>query len=73
MQHNLASWDRAVRAVVALALVAVAVAWASPWRWALLAIGVILGATAASGYCPLYGVCRFSTAAPPAGGQGRRP
>lgn len=71
MQHNVAGWDRAIRAVVALALVAAAVAWASPWRWVALAVGVVLGATAASGYCPIYGACRISTAARPSGEQGR--
>lgn len=61
MQRNVAPWDRAVRAVAGLGLLAVALAWGAPLRWLPGVVGVVFLVTAAAGYCPLYGACRIST------------
>ena len=62
MQRNVGSWDRWLRAVIGLALVGGAATWGAPLRWLGLGVGAVLLVTAAAGYCPLYGVCRISTA-----------
>lgn len=51
---------RGVAAVVAL-LVALLVGFPSVLAWVLLAVAVILGVTAAVGFCPLYRVFGIST------------
>ncbi len=60
---NEAGWDRAVRVIAGLLLLVAA--WAlSPNSWSLVlaaAGGIALG-TGLLGWCPLYSVCRVSTA-----------
>lgn len=58
MQTNVGNIDRIVRAVIGLALIALA--WAGTigaWGW----IGVVPLLTAALGFCPVYTLLGFST------------
>lgn len=61
MVRNLASWDRWLRAIAGLALLAITATWASPFRWVTLVAAVVLVATAGVGYCPVYGACHIRT------------
>jgi hypothetical protein len=64
---NLASWDRIVRAVLGLALIILPYLvggplLANPWLgWGPPAVGVILLATAAISFCPLYAALGIAT------------
>lgn len=60
MKINLALWDRALRLVTGTLLVAWAVA-GGPW-WAYF--GLVLLATAAWRFCPIYALFRTGTAKP---------
>lgn len=64
MVNNVGRWDRWVRVVLGVVLLVVTVAAGGPARWVALPVGVALLATAAFGYCPLYGACHISTVAP---------
>ena len=58
MQTNVGNIDRIVRAVIGLALIALA--WAGTigaWGW----IGVVPLLTAALGFCPIYTMLGFSS------------
>ncbi len=58
MTANAAPWDRILRIVLGLILIAlVFVGPQTPWGW----VGLILVATGLLGYCPIYGACRLST------------
>jgi hypothetical protein len=60
MKTNAGTIDRALRALLGLVLIALTLTGAiGLWGW----IGVVLLATAALGYCPLYTVFGFSTCA----------
>ncbi len=66
MQKNLALWDRGVRVMVSIVLLILGGwawnGWQGTWYGILgLIIGVVLMLTAALGWCPCYGVCKFST------------
>ena len=61
MEKNLGSVDRAVRAVVGLALLAMMFVWPHT-LWGL--VGIVPFSTAVMGYCPLYRVFGFSTCRP---------
>jgi hypothetical protein len=66
--RNEANADRLVRgvgAVVAL-VVALVVGFPSVVAWVLLAVAVILGVTAAVGFCPLYRLFGINTCKLPA-------
>jgi hypothetical protein len=54
MTQNLASWDRIVRVVLFVTLVPIGI-WAvgGPPGIVLAAVGLIMGATGAVGYCPI--------------------
>jgi hypothetical protein len=54
---NAANWDRAARAVLGVTGIGIALAGISPWGW----LGLIPLATAAIGWCPVYGICKVST------------
>jgi len=56
MTVNMGLIDRVIRAVLGgAAILAVAVGLPSaPWTWVLVGLGVVMLATAALGYCPLY-------------------
>jgi hypothetical protein len=54
-------WDRGLRVVIGLALVALAVTGPQyPWAW----IGLVPLATAAIGWCPLYRLLGIRTCRP---------
>ena len=58
MKVNMATWDRAARVVVGLALIALTLTGViGVWGW----IGVIPVATGLIGNCPLYSILGFST------------
>ena len=57
MKLNLASWDRIVRIVLGLAGIGIALAGISPWGW----LGVVLLATAAVAWCPIYAALGLKT------------
>jgi hypothetical protein len=58
MTTNVGGIDRVLRAVLGVALVALAVMGTiGPWGW----IGLVPLATAALGFCPLYALLGFST------------
>lgn len=57
MKINLAGWDRALRVFLGFVLLAWAVA-GGPW-WAYL--GLVLLATAAWRFCPIYGIFKLQT------------
>jgi hypothetical protein len=60
MKTNAGTIGRALRALLGLVLIALTLTGAiGLWGW----IGVVLLATAALGYCPLYTVFGFSTCA----------
>lgn len=51
MQQNVGSWDRGIRAIVGLALIAATLFGAiGAWGW----IGAVLLATGFLGFCPAY-------------------
>lgn len=58
MRTNEAAWDRGVRVVVGMALMALAIggAW---WPWGL--VGAVPLLTGVTGTCPLYSVLGVST------------
>jgi Protein of unknown function (DUF2892) len=58
MKANVGTIDRALRALLGIVLIALALTGTvGLWGW----IGVVLLATAALGYCPLYTVFGFSS------------
>lgn len=58
IKKNAANWDRIARLALGLAGVGIALAGISPWGW----LGLVLLATAAVGWCPIYWACRIRTA-----------
>lgn len=58
MKPNAGTIDRAIRALAGVGLLVAAAA--TPWRWVGLP-GVVLLATAAMGFCPLYVPLGLST------------
>ena len=60
MKNNEATWDRAVRVLLGLALLALTVIGPHTW-WGL--VGLIPLATGAVGFCPLYRLAGVSTCA----------
>lgn len=58
MKVNMASWDRVIRVLVGLLLIALSLTGViGLWGW----IGVIPVATGLIGNCPLYSILGFST------------
>ena len=58
MKPNAGTIDRALRALLGIVLIALTLTGTiGLWGW----LGVVLVATAALGYCPLYTVFGFST------------
>lgn len=58
MKVNMATWDRAARVVVGLALIALTLTGViGVWGW----IGVVPVVTGAIGNCPAYSIFGFST------------
>lgn len=66
MTMNVGGFDRILRILLGIALIAAPFVWAA-WAdilwlaWGLPAVGVILVATGAFGACPIYGVLGLST------------
>ena len=60
MNHNVGTWDRAVRVVVGVLLLGLYGALTPPLRYVTL-IGLVLIATAMMGRCPLYSLFGIST------------
>jgi hypothetical protein len=61
MKRNVGTVDRIIRIVLGLAGVGIALGGVSPWGW----LGVILLATAAASYCPIWMALGVSTAKKP--------
>lgn len=61
MKVNEASWDRAVRLILAVALGAAAVAVGGAVAVVLVALALVMVVTGASGRCPIYQVAGVST------------
>jgi Protein of unknown function (DUF2892) len=65
MHLNLGTFDRILRIVIGIALVALAFWWLpTPWGWqgiALMVVGLILIATALVSWCPIYSVLGLGT------------
>jgi hypothetical protein len=57
MKLNIANWERGLRVALGLAGAGAALAGLSPWGW----LGLILVATGALGYCPIWHACRIDT------------
>jgi len=57
---NVGGADRVVRAIVGVLLLGLYGALPSPWKYLTL-LGLVLLATAATGFCPLYRVMGLST------------
>ncbi len=68
MSPNMSTLDRSLRAVIALAAVAagVVIGAGSPLGIVLFAVAVVLLATSAIGFCPLYALLHFDS-------RGQRP
>jgi len=50
---NVPGWERAIRIIVALAVVVGALTTvAAPWNWVLVAAGIGLGLSGIFGFCP---------------------
>lgn len=64
MVHNTGRVDRAVRLVLGIMLLGLYGALEAPWRYLTL-LGLVLVATALTGFCPLYRLLGVRT--------GRRP
>lgn len=60
MKNNMAGWDRAVRVLVGLGLLALTVTGPEAWFGVL---GLVPLATGLVGFCPLYRVLGVSTCA----------
>lgn len=59
---NVGSLDRIVRVVLGLALLAVPIVIGlTPWSGISAAVGVVLLATAAIGFCPIYALFGLSS------------
>ena len=58
MKINQANWDRVARLVLGASGVGIALAGISRWGW----LGLILLATGAVGWCPIYAALRIKTA-----------
>lgn len=58
LKFNVGGVDRILRVVAGVALIVFAVAAKNPWGW----IGVVPLLTGLFKFCPLYGVCKISTA-----------
>jgi hypothetical protein len=67
MNTNIGPLDRALRALIGIALIAYAIPFGFPetgWNWVGW-IGIVPLATAAVGFCPLYRLIGTSTVQPP--------
>jgi hypothetical protein len=63
MKMNLGLIERAVRAVIGLVMIGLAAGgiFAGVWMWAVGGVGVVLLATAAVSFCPIWALLGIST------------
>jgi len=61
MEKNMATWDRALRVVLAVIFIYLALTQGGAF-WILGVLGVVFIVTAALGFCPLYKIFGFKTA-----------
>lgn len=62
MSCNVGGIDRIIRAVLGLVLIVVTLLSAgSAFSWLIVLIGIVLIATAAIGFCPLYTALKLNT------------
>lgn len=64
MPRNMGRIDRAVRVVLGILLLGLYGGLPSPWRYLTL-VGLVLLATAFTGFCPLYRALGIGHPAPP--------
>ena len=62
MTRNVGQFDRAIRLMIGVMLLGLYGALPAPWRYLTLA-GIVLIATAAMSFCPLYPLIGVSTCA----------
>ena len=67
---NLGRVDRSIRFILGVLVLGLYGALDAPWRYFTL-LGLVLIATALSGYCPLYGLLDLNTASRSDGGTRR--
>ncbi len=60
MEKNMATWDRAIRVILALVFLYLAFTKGGAF-WILGIVGLVFIATSAIGFCPLYKVVNFRT------------
>ncbi|MGB9873369.1 MAG: YgaP family membrane protein [Hydrogenobacter sp.] len=60
MEKNMAGWDRALRVVLGIIFLYLAIKNGGAW-WILGIIGIVFIGTSAVGFCPLYKVVGFKT------------
>ena len=62
MKRNTGDIDRAIRAILGLVLIALAVTGTvGVWGWIGIVIGIVLLLTAIFGFCPAYAIFGMST------------
>ena len=61
MKTNIGTIDRIIRAVAGVAGLAAGIVLGGPW-WIAAAVGAVLAATSAVGFCPIYAPFKISTA-----------
>ena len=63
--RNQANWERIVRVVLGVALVAVGFGVvSSPWNWVVVIVGAVALVTGLVGYCPAWAVFGINTNKP---------
>jgi Flp pilus assembly protein TadB len=62
--QNESGLDRALRAIIGIALVVAMFYLTGAWVWAAGIVAAVLLVTAAVGFCPLYALLRISTKSP---------
>ena len=60
MEKNMANWDRAVRVILGIVFLYLAITKGGAF-WILGIIGIVFIGTSVIGYCPLYKVVGFKT------------
>lgn len=56
VNKNVGAVDRAIRAVLGIALIVVFIITENDWRWAALVLGLVALATAITSTCALYSI-----------------
>jgi len=60
MEKNIATWDRAVRIILGIIFIYLAITNGGLW-WILGIVGLVFIGTSIVGFCPLYKVLGFKT------------